>query len=168
MKIVVVSDSHGDYDSLAKIYYSNQDANIFLHIGDFEIPLQELNSLGYLAVKGNCDYIFNSILPLSRDIDFHFGTIHLEHGNLIHYSNFENYVTRTNPKIFLFGHTHAKMALIIKDTYVFNPGSISRPRDCDIGSYLILNIDEKTYEISYVFKDIDNNIIDFKGNKSWV
>lgn len=66
---------------------------------------------------------------------------------------FDEYIKNKNCDVFLFGHIHRKMALEIGNTKVFNPGSLTRPRDSDKGSYLILFID-KNNQITYEFKEL--------------
>jgi putative phosphoesterase len=149
MKITIVSDTHGDYDSLNQLNLKEQDSDYFLHLGDYEIPEYLLGPFTF--VKGNCD--FTSDAPRKIDIDTPFGKIHLEHGDRIPYSRFDEYVKETGCKIFLFGHTHEKYAGMSGDTYVFNPGSLTRPRDSDIGTYLVINI-AKDGKLSYEFKSL--------------
>lgn len=151
MKIVVVSDSHGQYQDLQDIALKNYDATLLLHLGDYELPDYLMHS--YTCVKGNCDFSFD--MPLKRDLDYKFGVIHMEHGDNIDFANFSKYVANTHSFLFLFGHTHEKFAKKIGNTYVFNPGSISRPRDSEKGSYLIIEIDEKTLEVKHKFINVD-------------
>lgn len=149
MKFVVISDSHGLYDPVMDVVNANPDADIFIHLGDYEIPEYLLNR--FIFVKGNCDYFSDA--KESYDIDYDFGKIHFEHGNHIDFAHFDEYVKSKNCFIFLFGHLHKKIALKIGDTYVFNPGSLTKPRDSNTGSYLIINID-KNKKVTYEFKTI--------------
>lgn len=55
MKFVVVSDSHGSYQELIDVVNINQDADIFIHLGDYEIPEYLLNR--FIFCKGNCDFL---------------------------------------------------------------------------------------------------------------
>ena len=74
--------------------------------------------------------------------------------NNIDFYNFEKYIESKECDIFLFGHTHKKFAKEIGNTYVFNPGSLTRPRDSSLGSYLILEIKDKN-NITYKFKTVE-------------
>ncbi len=151
MKIVVVSDNHGDRAILEQIYLDNLDATYFYHLGDSCLPKEYLSH--YLCVKGNNDYID---LPKEIDIQYSFGTVHLEHGDRIDYFNFEKYVASKNCDFFFFGHRHRKLYKKIGNTHVFNPGSTNLPRDDRYGSYLILNIEDNKLE-SYEFIKIKLN-----------
>ena len=149
MKILVCSDCHGDYAALNQIYLSNSDVDIFYNLGDNELPEYLLHN--FLAIKGNCD--FNS-LPLEANTEVEGFKVHMEHGNnFLFHMNANKYIENKDCDIFLFGHTHKKLASKVGNTYVFNPGSLSRPRDGDKGSYLILELKENE-PIKYEFKEV--------------
>ncbi len=139
MKILVASDSHGDSNILNDLRNERFDVTYFLHLGDSCIPKYLLDS--YCAVRGNCDFID---LPRFKEIEIEGLKIHMEHGDGFRL-NFdkEKYIKELNCDIFLSGHTHKKLATKVGDTYVFNPGSLTRPRDGEKGSYLILEVENK-------------------------
>jgi putative phosphoesterase len=149
MKILVCSDSHGDTQVLEKLFYSNQDCNLFLHCGDSGLPKYLTSS--FVMVKGNCDFFD---YPLKRDIKTKWGTIHMEHGDAVYFDK-KSYIENLHCFIFLFGHTHVKEHGFDGKTYVFNPGSLTRPRDGDSGSYLIINIDDESGILTYKFHQIN-------------
>lgn len=149
MKLIIVSDSHGSKKALDEIYEKNYKADIFLHLGDYELPDYML--FPFTAVRGNCDY--SSLNPLYKDIEINKIKIHLEHGNnprLLF--DFNNYIISLNTNIFLFGHTHTKLVSKINNTLLLNPGSLTKPRDSLKGSYIELDIDNDS-NISYKFID---------------
>ena len=139
MKMLVASDSHGDSNILNDLRNERFDVTYFLHLGDSCIPKYLLDS--YCAVRGNCDFID---LPRFKEIEIEGLKIHMEHGDGFRL-NFdkEKYIKELNCDIFLSGHTHKKLATKVGDTYVFNPGSLTRPRDGEKGSYLILEVENK-------------------------
>ena len=152
MKIVVVSDSHSNYSILNDIVTKNYDADVFYHLGDSELPEYLLHS--FTGVRGNCDY---NDLPKERDCTLEGFKIHLEHGNSLNFAiNSEKYIKSKNCDIFLFSHTHKKYVNKIGSTYCFNPGSLTRPRDDEKGSYLILYL-YKDQPIDYEFKTVEEN-----------
>lgn len=140
MKILVASDSHGNSEILNNLRNKRFDVTYFLHLGDSCIPKYLLDS--YSAVRGNCDFID---LPRFKEIEIEGLKIHMEHGDGFRL-NFdkEKYIKELNCDIFLSGHTHKKLATKVGDTYVFNPGSLTRPRDGEKGSYLILEVENNT------------------------
>lgn len=152
MKIIVVSDSHGDTYILNKIIEEYKDADLFIHCGDYCIPDYMMNA--YRFVRGNCDW--SSEAPIKIDIDSFFGKVHVEHGDSYEMiSNPEEYIKSLKVKIFLSGHTHVQQSKIIGNTYVFNPGSLTHPTRTNYGSFLIINIDEQTKKLIYEFKKVD-------------
>lgn len=153
MKIIIVSDSHGEYKILESIYLKNQDADIFIHLGDYELP--EYLMSRYLYIKGNCDFLSDA--PVKKDVEYNGLKFHLEHGDRLAFSNFSEYIKSLNCDVFLFGHTHKKFEKYIDNILVLNPGSLTRPRDGNKGSYLILTID-KQKNIKYEFKEIENGL----------
>ena len=155
MKIVIVSDTHGDTLLLNKVYESNKDADLFLHAGDYQIPDYMMHNYRY--VKGNCDYSFEA--PTEINIQTPIGKLHMEHGNNYFFINDTlNYIKMVNASIFIVGHTHIPYYAKIGNTYMFNPGSLCNPRSTNFGTFLIINIDENDYnKLSYNFKKINLN-----------
>mgnify|MGYP002560562408 FL=1 len=150
MKIVVVSDSHSNLTVLNNIVMKNYDADVFYHLGDSELPEYLLNS--YTCVRGNCDY---NDFPREKDCILEGFKIHLEHGNSLNFAiNPEQYIKEKKCDIFLFGHTHKKYVNKIGSTYAFNPGSITRPRDSEIGTYLVLYL-AKGQPVKHEFKSLE-------------
>ncbi len=151
MKIVIVSDSHSNYDVLNEILMKNYDADYFFHLGDSELPKYLLTK--FCAIRGNCDY---NDLPLEKDVEIEGFKIHMEHGNSFNFMiDTTNYIKSKKCDIFLYGHTHVKYAKKIGKTFVFNPGSITRPRNSEIGTYLLLYL-TKDLPIEYEFKTLEN------------
>ena len=65
MRIIVFSDTHGNYSAMHKIFKRNGDADLFIFLGDGERDLDSLR-VQYLDkkivnVSGNCD--FASLTP---------------------------------------------------------------------------------------------------------
>lgn len=65
MRIIVFSDTHGNYSAMHKIFKRNGDADLFIFLGDGERDLDSLK-VQYLDkkivnVSGNCD--FASLTP---------------------------------------------------------------------------------------------------------
>lgn len=151
MKLVIVSDSHGSKDILDKIHLKEYDGDYFFHLGDAELPEYLLSP--FVSVKGNCDFL--SDFPNTRDIEIEGIKIHMEHGNNFMFNHSPGeYIKNQNCDIFLFGHTHIKLATKVGRTLLFNPGSVKKPRDGSKGSYLIINID-KNKNITHKFIEFD-------------
>ena len=146
MKIVVISDTHRDIDSIKIVRYINNDADMFLHCGDSELPPELID--GFASVKGNCDYFE---YPLNKTWKTPFGDIYIEHGHKHVLS--DDYILSKNTLIFLHGHTHKHYVKKVGNCYVANPGSLTKPRDDTNGTYLVITIDND--QVKFDFKEIN-------------
>lgn len=145
IKILVVSDTHGDIEFINELLLSHSDYDFFLHLGDSMLPSELLTP--FTSVKGNCDYGHD--FPPTKRIKTKYGYIHMEHGN---YPLTDEYILSQDVKIFLYGHTHIhSLRKIDDDHFVANPGSYTRPRDGSNGSYLEIFMDEKETKFNFKF-----------------
>lgn len=157
MKILVFSDSHGRYANMQKAVCMHPDASVLLHLGDGIADVCKLSRVPdrIHLVKGNLEeYTFNSQKsPLQDLIDIEGKKIYMCHGHRagVNFSmqNLLYKAMENNADIALFGHTHQKYENYIpssdtdaksKGIYLFNPGSISRPRDSIFSSFGIIEI----------------------------
>lgn len=147
IKILVVSDSHSNQELLQILALKHQDCSYFLHLGDSELPSFFLSP--FISVKGNCDF---EEYPLYREISLPIGKLFCEHGQNYQFLDID-YIKSLNCKIYLHGHTHKHYLKEVDGIYIANPGSLTRPRDGNKGTYLIISIDDKN--INFDFKYID-------------
>ena len=77
IKILVVSDTHGEIGWVNDLLLSHSDYDYFFHLGDSELPSHMISP--FTSVKGNCDY-YHDYPPTKRIITKN-ATFHLEHGN---------------------------------------------------------------------------------------
>lgn len=145
MKIVIVSDSHGEVTLLRKIVNQHLDADIFLHLGDSQLPEQYLHP--FVSVRGNGDYFLP--YPNYRILKTPYGNFYCEHGHLR--GRIDSSFVKFNQCIgYLHGHTHCKRHEIIDGIHFINPGSITRPRDSNIGSYIVMIATENSLDIKFL------------------
>ena len=147
MRIVVFSDSHGNFTAVERIFKQNQDADLFIFLGDGAREIDTISAVypqkQILCVKGNCDIISRApkellyTAPDGRNI---FAC----HGNT--YS-----VNTTKTRLFykgrelgasvvLFGHTHCRFLSYDEQMYMLNPGSAGQPRDGLAPSYAFIDL----------------------------
>lgn len=148
MKIVVISDTHGDLSALRKVAMVEYDADCYLHAGDVEAAPGDIAP--FVAVKGNCDGGFAEY-PFRFEMDTPFGKLHMEHYP-IYGSMMMRVLHEDGVRIFIHGHTHEREEEIVEGVRVYCPGSLVFPHDHPTGTYLVLKIDEKT--VDGVFKEI--------------
>jgi len=152
MKIIIVSDSHGNTSLLDLVRNNERDADLLIHCGDYCIPEYLMN--GFAHVSGNCDWDMDALKQL--DLKTPLGIIHVEHGNSFQIMcNSTRYIGSMDAFLVFSGHTHEKKITKIRNTTWINPGSLTRPRDSNYGSFLKLFIDDKTKEITYHFQKVD-------------
>jgi putative phosphoesterase len=148
MKIVVISDTHGDLSALRRVALIENDADLYLHAGDVEAPSGDISP--FAAVRGNCDGAFGEY-PFRYEIDTPFGKLHMEHYP-IYGSAMLEYLHREGVRIFIHGHTHEREEDCISNVRVYCPGSLAFPHDNDKGTYLVLEVSETIVDAH--FKEI--------------
>lgn len=137
MRIIAISDSHGNYTALESIILRNTDADWIFHLGDGERELDRfITSHQVLATKiihvaGNCDYHSLSHDVFTLPVMEH--KILATHGHIygVNYSldRLKNLARTNGCDIILYGHTHVRYQSYEDGLYIMNPGSASIPRD---------------------------------------
>lgn len=146
MKIVLVSDNHGNLKVIKDIATKHQDGDYYLHCGDSELNPALLRP--FVSVKGNNDY---TDLPDHRIIKILNHQILLMHGH--RYVSFRNYdllikrAKELNCDVVFFGHTHMFLDACIDNIRLINPGSCSYNRDMTMPSYAIVDINDKEIRV---------------------
>lgn len=150
VRIIVMSDSHGDIFAVRDIIKRNRNADMFIHLGDGENEVTALraefpdNIIRHVA--GNCDYC--SLSPQTDIIVADNGVkIFCAHGHR-HFVKGGTEIIRSVAKdngctIVLFGHTHCRYSSYEDGMYIMNPGSCSRPRDGKSPSFGVIEITDK-------------------------
>ncbi len=148
MKIAVMSDSHGNFRVLDKIF-SSYHADYYIHLGDGERELDRIAESypdkQIIHVKGNCDFA-----SFSPDDIFFEGTpdcrIFAVHGHKLNvkYSleTLKKKARQLGAKIALYGHTHERFCSYEDELYILNPGSCSCPRDGNKPSFAMIDISD--------------------------
>jgi len=141
MKILVVSDSHSDYNSLDRLYNMYPNIDLYLHAGDSE--QDEFSIKPFISVRGNCDhyYDFQNYFVIPSPI----GNIYVQHYPQIS----KSVINEHNVKVVIHGHTHTRRNEWINGILYINPGAISFARDKYDGSYAILTIENNDIEVKF-------------------
>ncbi len=140
MRVLVMSDSHGDVFNASLAVEQQPQAKYVFHLGDGEHDIDNLIAVykrkEFIRVRGNCDFLSD----LNADV-----LVEIEGKRIFATHGYAQYVKQgltslyfaareKNADIALFGHTHSPMTDIYNGLTVFNPGSI---RD---GNYGVLEI----------------------------
>ena len=158
-KILVVSDTHGHDDNFYKVLDLEEPLDGIIHCGDFE------GSEGRFALAANCPVYFvagnnDFFSDLSRELEFplegHQAFVTHGHQYLVSLGldNIRAEACARGADLVFFGHSHKPVAKEIDGIYLFNPGSLSYPRqEGRRPSYLILGLSpdgEVYYEVNYL------------------
>lgn len=168
MKIIVISDSHGYEMNIGKVLEMHADAELLIHLGDGIDDLKRYRpnypNMEFLSSNGNKE---DGALSISNSLPFNVieaagKRILYCHGHRLcvnaGLSRLFYTAAEQSADIALFGHTHVKhneYRPIVsgendgKGIYLFNPGSITLPRDCLTPSFGLLEIRENGVLLSH-------------------
>lgn len=141
MRILVISDSHGDSYAVREAVSQQPNAKMLFFLGDGEYDLRfldnaPLSELFVHKVKGNCDY--GSTLPAYVIDEVEGERIYATHGYLEQVKYTKQHLLEraadNKSSIALYGHTHIPDTTYSNGIWLVNPGSI---RD---GSYAVVDI----------------------------
>ena len=129
MKILVLSDSHGNVDNMARAVEKEQP-RLILHLGDCWGDAERLRkrfpNIPMEQVPGNCDY--RSMEPAERLLFIEDKRVMICHGHTL---GVKQSLLRAGLKaeeenldLLLFGHTHSPLVDMRGKTLFINPGSI--------------------------------------------
>ena len=151
MKILIMSDSHGNDLYVAKALDREWPVDAMIHLGDTQEEEDEFaeilagEEVPLYLVKGNCDWYVD--LPLDRIVELAGHRILITHGHThaVSYGTEEvaHLAQKNDCSIALYGHTHRPE---IDDSHpgllILNPGSISLPRQTGRKkSYMVLELE---------------------------
>lgn len=149
MRILVISDTHGNLSKVYKVINSISDKiDAVIHCGDVvedvDILKARYPNLSFYNVRGNCDY--GSAVP-NEDIFVLGGkSFFVTHGDLygvnwsidrLCYKGAE-----IGADVCLYGHTHIPLIDNYNGIVILNPGSLSAPRGNSTYSYGIIKIED--------------------------
>ena len=129
MKILVLSDIHGDYFRAREALDMVKSAEVVIFTGDGEKDIDRLEEQypekKFLKVRGNCD--LGSSLPIADSITLEGKKIFYTHGHMYNVKHTEydvrNAAHDRGADIVIYGHTHQAVNEYKDDMWVMNPGS---------------------------------------------
>lgn len=144
MRLLIVSDTHRDYNTLDKAILEQPRAEVVIHLGDgaddVDIVKAKYQDKMFIQVKGNCD--FNSELPIYRNFIIENTKFFITHGHMYNAKFDINRMCmaarENNADILLFGHTHIPFETYEEKLHIMNPGSLTGI----YGTYGIIDIEK--------------------------
>ncbi len=151
MKVLVMSDSHGDKNLVNKIICENLDARLIIHLGDGERDMEYAQFLNddakIVSVCGNCDMA--SLLPVDCTLSVGGLAFYCTHGHNAQVksgtSQLLKIAKKHNADIVLYGHTHIPVNSIENGVHLFNPGSVKS------GVYGLIDVDDNKANFKHIF-----------------
>lgn len=141
LRLLVISDTHGDRRALQSAIDAQPEASLLVHLGDAASDLtaiREFCSIRTVQITGNCD--FSSPHPDDAEFLFAGQRFFATHG---HHYGVKHDLYRIacaararNARVALFGHTHQALTLYDDGLYLINPGSLGHG-----GTYATVDVD---------------------------
>lgn len=134
MKVIIVSDTHGNNDFVDKIVSKYPKADKFLHAGDS--CCNEYMISPFKTVRGNCDYYVDNIYRIIEVNDVRIFMFHGDRFNL----SIEALVRLSkdyNCNVIIHGHTHKSGYTFSDGVHIICPGSLYIPRG-GVPSYAVM------------------------------
>ena len=162
MRILVISDTHGNENNLEKVLKKIRKPDHVIHCGDVEghqEHIREMTGCPCTFVRGNNDYF--SDLNMFEIVEFGKYRIFVAHGHIhgVHWDDKEivEEARENGCNVAMYGHTHRpvlRQAVSEDGITVLNPGSLTYPRqDGRKPSYAVMEIDrfgKAHYQINYL------------------
>ncbi len=147
MRIVVISDSHGQGGVVDRIIRRETDAEVIIFLGDVTGDIEdftyEYTDKKFYIVSGNCDifpeFPYTTVAQVAKTKIFitHGHTLGVKYGT----ATLTSAARQSGCNIALYGHTHIPNIQYDDGLYIVNPGSCSRSRD-GRNSYAVIDIRE--------------------------
>lgn len=143
MKILVLSDTHGNSTSAFRAHSCCEPVDIIIHLGDGEVDADQLRDaldVPVISVAGNCD--MGSRAPRERVWECEGKRVMLTHGDAYRVKSGLGMLQQRAEEIgadaVLFGHTHQAVHEKHSGILLVNPGTLSN--SCQHRSYAVLII----------------------------
>ena len=154
MRILAVSDTHGNDLVLQELLLQYPDLDGYFYAGDSELEYSNPLFKTYYAVQGNMD--LDRDFPLSVTKTIKGTTIFMTHGHVYAVGfNRDRLVAaaqEAGARIAIYGHTHVAKAEQHAGVVCINPGSISQPRGVlrpTGGTYALIDVDDHKVNVQF-------------------
>lgn len=130
MRILVMSDSHGNKFNVKDAVDAQREADAVIFLGDGEDDIDHTDFVfrnkRLFKVQGNCD--FSSLLPYEETVTFDNVKIFITHGHMqnvkMGMEKLKEAAKEKRVQIALYGHTHKPRVDYVDGIYFMNPGTV--------------------------------------------
>jgi hypothetical protein len=155
LKLIVISDTHGERSWIQKALDLHPNADVVVHCGDFASDLESIKGapLEVVSVMGNVMDLHVGLVPPESRVEerlliYEGVRILLTHGHRYDVKHTLNKLfyraLEAQADLVLFGHTHVALSLEHQGVSFLNPGSPARPRGGRPG-YGIVEVQEGAF-----------------------
>ncbi|WP_017379848.1 metallophosphoesterase [Paenisporosarcina sp. TG-14] len=151
MRIVVISDTHGETNSIDQVRHAVGPVDAVFHCGDSELDTQHESLQDAFVVGGNCDWDSSYSAEVFTEVN---GVkVFMTHGHLWQVKStlmpLSTRAQELGADVVLFGHTHLLGAELIGNTLFVNPGSLELPRGRKEKSYAIIEKSQLKWMVTF-------------------
>ncbi|MGX7108178.1 metallophosphoesterase [Facklamia miroungae] len=154
MKLLVLSDNHGNYSTVNQIFTEYRDkVDYIIHCGDSEFSFEDpIWQLVDVKVAGNMD--FSPGYPTIETLQTPLGKLLITHGHLFQVNQGNQMLfdlaLEKDAQFVFHGHTHRLYAELKDGILLMNPGSIAQPRgEIQAKTYAVVEISKDFIEVDY-------------------
>lgn len=153
-RISVMSDSHGDTETVRQFLDRQSGSEHLIHCGDSELPAEDPLLEVMIAVKGNCDPVG---LPEYRMVEAGGYRVLVTHGHLDRVKTglmpLRYRAEEAGADIVLFGHTHLYGAEVHDGILFVNPGSTHRPPPGRPATFAVIEGEAEGVSVRFLYPD---------------
>lgn len=151
MRIVVISDTHGETNSIDQVRHAVGPVDAVFHCGDSELDTQHESLQDAFVVGGNCDWDSSYSDEVFTEVN---GVkVLMTHGHLWQVKStlmpLSTRAQELGANVVLFGHTHLLGAEFIGNTLFVNPGSLELPRGRKEKSYAVIEKSQSKWMVTF-------------------
>ena len=150
MKLLVMSDTHGDAEVIKRVRERHNDVDFFIHCGDSELSYDHDFLSDMKRVRGNCDR--DTHFPDELSFKVSGKKIFVTHGHLFNVKsttiNLFYRAKELEADVVFFGHSHVLGCELVDNVLFVNPGSLLKPRGIEDKSYTIVELVDETWVVT--------------------
>jgi putative phosphoesterase len=155
MRILVFSDTHGNYVTQMASLAEAEPVDLIVHLGDETNDaefLGKMTAIPVIRVQGNCDHALKVPREICKSIAGH--RIFITHGDRYRVKNgltlLIDKAVSERAGLVLFGHTHSALILKERGILLVNPGALMSQGSIQSYAVVTLTGNEITAEIFLV------------------